>query len=86
MPQYGGSPLHQACTLDLPEATKALLDHGASLVQVFNKKTPLEVALAKKDSRCVKVRKREFRIVFSTEGVLTNDTAPFPLLTKPVVR
>ena len=58
MPQYGGSPLHQACTLDLPEATKALLDHGASLVQVFNKKTPLEVALAKKDSRCVKVRKR----------------------------
>lgn len=54
-PQYGGSPLHQACSLDLPEATKALLEHGASVVQSFNKKTPLEVALEKKGSRCVKV-------------------------------
>ncbi|CAN0143526.1 unnamed protein product [Pylaiella littoralis] len=52
---YGGSPLYQACALDLPETTRALLDHGASVVQVYKNQTPLQVALGHKDSRCVKV-------------------------------
>lgn len=53
--QYGGSPLYQACTLDLPCTAKALLDHGASVVQVYKGQTPLQAALAQKESRCVKV-------------------------------
>ena len=54
--QYGGSPLYQACALDLPETTRALLEHGASVVQVYKNKTPLQVALNNEGSRCVKVR------------------------------
>ncbi|CAM9360828.1 unnamed protein product [Laminaria digitata] len=52
---YGGSPLYQACALDLPETTRALLEHGASVVQVYKDKTPLQVALNNEGSRCVKV-------------------------------
>ncbi|CAM9575521.1 unnamed protein product [Ectocarpus sp. 12 AP-2014] len=52
---YGGSPLYQACALDLPFTAKALLDHGASVVQVYKGQTPLQAALAQKKSRCVKV-------------------------------
>lgn len=54
--QYGGSPLYQACALDLPDATRLLLNHGASVVQVYKDQTPLQVALGNKDSSCVKVR------------------------------
>ena len=53
--QYGGSPLYQACALDLPDATRLLLNHGASVVQVYKDQTPLQVALGNKDSSCVKV-------------------------------
>lgn len=53
--QYGGTPLYQACALDLPETTRALLEHGASVVQLYKNKSPLEVALSNKGSRCVKV-------------------------------
>ncbi|CAM9855224.1 unnamed protein product, partial [Hapterophycus canaliculatus] len=52
---YGGSPLYQACSLDLPHTTKALLEHGASVVQMYKGQTPLQAALGQKDSRCVKV-------------------------------
>eukprot|EP00752_Nemacystus_decipiens_P008918 g7961.t2 len=52
---YGGSPLYQACALDLPDATRLLLNHGASVVQVYKDQTPLQVALGNKDSSCVKV-------------------------------
>lgn len=53
--QYGGGPLYQACNLDLPETTRALLEHGASVVQEYNGVTPIELALNQKSSRCVKV-------------------------------
>jgi len=53
--QYGGGPLYQACALDLPETTALLLNHGASVVQTYKDKTPLQVALGNKDSRCVRV-------------------------------
>lgn len=52
---YGGTPLYQACALDLPETTRALLEHGASVVQLYQNKSPLEVALSNDGSRCVKV-------------------------------
>ncbi|CAN0051825.1 unnamed protein product [Scytosiphon promiscuus] len=52
---YGGSPLYQACALDLPHTTKALLEHGASVVQMYKGQTPLQAALGQKESRCVKV-------------------------------
>lgn len=55
LPQFGGSPLYQACKLDLPETARALLEHGASVVHAYKGKTPLEVALSHKQSRCVKV-------------------------------
>ncbi|CAM9535100.1 unnamed protein product [Choristocarpus tenellus] len=51
----GGSPLYQACKLDLPETVLTLLEHGASLTQVNDKDTPLQVALRQKDSRCIEV-------------------------------
>lgn len=53
--KYGGGPLYQACNLDLPETTRALLEHGASVVQEYNGVTPIELALNQKSSRCVKV-------------------------------
>lgn len=47
--------MYQACALDLPDATRLLLNHGASVVQVYKEQTPLQVALGNKDSSCVKV-------------------------------
>lgn len=61
--QYGGSPLYQACALDLPHTTKALLEHGASVVQMYKGQTPLQAALGQKDSRCVKVRRRRLSLL-----------------------
>lgn len=55
-PQFGGTPLYQACKLDLPETARALLEHGASVVQVYNDETPLQVALSQRGSNCLKVR------------------------------
>lgn len=32
---HGGTPLHLAISLDAPKATEALLEHGASLITVW---------------------------------------------------
>ncbi|CAM9262427.1 unnamed protein product, partial [Discosporangium mesarthrocarpum] len=53
--RLGGSPLYQACKLDLPEAVLTLLEHGASLTQKNDQDTPLQVALRQKGSRCIEV-------------------------------
>jgi hypothetical protein len=39
----GGTPLHLAIKLNVPKAVEVLLNRGASLVQIYDGKTPIQV-------------------------------------------
>lgn len=51
----GGTPLHIACKLDAPQATRTLLAAGASMVTPWEGITPIELALQQKGGKCAAV-------------------------------